>query len=64
MNAATKITPTPMMNPVGECNWQVHGDEAWLVDEAGVTWHTTWLPGPHDDWAGSIQRHETMGDNW
>ena len=47
----------------GQCRWIHDGDESRLVDEAGVTWQTHYRGGA-DTWAGSIQRHETMGDNW
>lgn len=47
---------------VGECHWERDDEADRLVDEAGTVWQTFYRGGPQDTWAGSIQRHETMGD--
>jgi hypothetical protein len=54
--------PTPQSVVIGKCHWERDGDTDRLIDEAGTVWQTFYRDGPHDTWAGSIQRHETMGD--
>jgi len=57
-------TPTPSTQVTGQCRWVRTPDEDLLVDEAGVVWQRFWRAGPRDSWSGSLQRHETMGDNF
>lgn len=55
--------PGPSDQPVGTCHWEREGDVDRLVDQAGFVWQTFYRDCPQDAWSGSVQRHETMGDN-
>lgn len=64
MSKIDRKTPTPQTTVTGECHWEHVHDESYLVDEAGVVWQTHWRGAPADTYAGSVQRHETLADNW
>lgn len=55
--------PTPSTQPAGKCHWERINGTDCLIDEDNVCWQQ-FPHSPADTWAGSIQRHETMSDNW
>lgn len=60
--APKRHQPSPATAVTGVCHWEHDAEASYLVDEAGCIWQTHYRDTVPDTWAGSVQRHETMGD--